>query len=151
MAITVRRATAADLDTVCEFNRLLALESEGKVLDPAKLRAGVAAALADPGKGIYFLAEEDGAILGQMGLTNEWSDWRNGWFWWFQSVFVRPEGRRRGAFRALFEHTQEAARKDTQVIGLRLYVDRHNQAAHATYAKLGLEWTSYWLMEKYPL
>src|SRR5688572_24666349 len=99
MTIRVRRATTDDLDVVCEFNRLLALESEGKGLDLAVLKAGVAAVLGDPHKGLYFLAEEGGEVLGQMGLTFEWSDWRNGWFWWFQSVYVRPEARRRGVFR----------------------------------------------------
>jgi GNAT superfamily N-acetyltransferase len=151
MTIHVRRASPADLDEVIEFNRLLAEESEGKTLDLAQLRPGVAAALADEHKGLYFLAEEDGQALGQMGLTYEWSDWRNGWFWWIQSVFVRPEARRRGVFRALFEHIVQCARSDAQVIGLRLYVERDNTIAHQTYQRMGYEWTSYLVMEKYPL
>jgi len=151
MAITVRRATAADVDIVCEFNRLLALESEDKTLDVAVLRAGCVAALADPAKGLYFLAEEDGVVLGQSALTYEWSDWRNGWFWWFQSVYVRQDARRRGVFRALCRHIEEAARQDPQVVGVRLYVERDNHVAQATYASIGLEKTTYLVMERYPL
>src|SRR5438105_3262079 len=98
MPLNVRAATAADAAVVVEFNRLLAEESEGKTLDPALLRPGVTAVLADPVKGLYFLAEEAGVALGQMGLTFEFSDWRNGWMWWIQSVYVRPEARRRGVF-----------------------------------------------------
>src|SRR4051794_30784856 len=107
MPPSLRRAVPADAPVVVEFNRLLAQESEGKALDPAVLSAGVAAALADPARGLYFLAEQDGQVLGQILITTEWSDWRNGWFWWIQSVYVRPEARRRGVFRALFEHVEQ--------------------------------------------
>ena len=150
MTIQVRQATAADVDCVAEFNRLLALESEGKELDRAALWSGVKAVLADPVKGLYFLALDEDRNVGQTGLTFEFSDWRNGWFWWIQSVYVRPEARRRGVFRALFEHIQRAAKADPQVIGLRLYVERDNTIAQATYEKLGLAFTTYQVMEQYP-
>jgi GNAT superfamily N-acetyltransferase len=134
------------------FNRLLAEESEGKTLDLAVLTAGVAAVLADPGtKGPYYLAEEDGRPVGQMQVTYEFSDWRNGWFWWVQSVYVRPEARGRGVFRTLYEHVHRAAKADGGVIGMRLYVERDNQRAHQTYERLGMAWTTYWMMERYPL
>jgi ribosomal protein S18 acetylase RimI-like enzyme len=84
-------------------------------------------------------------------FTTEWSDWRNGWFWWIQSVYVRREFRRRGVFRALFEHVYEAARADPEVIGLRLYVERENHAALETYRRLGMEAAGYVVFERYPL
>jgi GNAT superfamily N-acetyltransferase len=151
MAFRVRQATTADQAVVMEFNRLLALESEGKTLDLAVLRAGVAAQLADPQKGLYFVADEDGAILGQLGLTFEWSDWRNGWMWWIQSVYVRSDARKRGVFRALFEHVRQAALHNGQVVGLRLYVDRENHGAQRTYERLGMEASGYFVLEKCPL
>jgi GNAT superfamily N-acetyltransferase len=151
MAIEVRQATAADVEPVCEFNRLLALESESKSLDPASLRAGVTAVLADAAKGLYFLAREEAAILGQMAITYEWSDWRNGWFWWIQSVYVIPAARRRGVSRLIFESILDLARADSSVIGLRLYVEKGNAAAHATYQKMAFAWTEYQVMERYPL
>src|SRR5437667_4669048 len=104
MPLTVRRATPADTATMVEFNRLLALESEGKTLDPAVLSAGVKAGLSDPKKALYFVAEDDRAVVGQMMVTFEWSDWRNGWMWWIQSVYVRTDARRRGIFSSLYEH-----------------------------------------------
>jgi GNAT superfamily N-acetyltransferase len=151
MAIVIRQAGPADAAHVAEFNRLLAHESEGKDLDRALLDPGVRAALADPSKGRYFIAEGDGEVVGQLGITYEWSDWRNGWFWWIQSVYVVPAARRQGVFRTLFHHVESAARLDPAVIGIRLYVERDNEAAHHTYEGLGLEWTSYLVMEKYPL
>lgn len=151
MTLSIRRAGPADAAVVAEFNRLLALESEGKTLDVAVLTAGVAAGLADPNKSIYFLAEEDGAAVGQIMYTMEWSDWRNGWFWWIQSVYVCPEARRRGVFRALFDHVQQAARTEGQVIGLRLYVERGNQIAQETYRRLGMDAAGYLVFERYPL
>jgi GNAT superfamily N-acetyltransferase len=151
MPLTVRRGTAVDAPTIVEFNRRLAEESEGKTLDMKVLAAGVASVLADPHKGPYFLAEDNGEILGQMQVTYEFSDWRNGWFWWIQGVYVRPEARRRGVFRALYEHVADTAKNDPEVIGLRLYVESDNKLAHETYLRLGMEWTDYLLMERYPL
>ena len=151
MPLTVRRAATPDLPTIVEFNRRLAKESEGKTLDPAVITAGVAAALADPAKGPYYLAVDGGEIVGQMQITFEFSDWRNGWFWWIQGVYVRPESRRRGVFRALYDHVLEAARRDPDVIGVRLYVEKENHAAQQTYQRLGMEWTDYWVMERFPL
>ena len=118
---------------------------------PIDLRYASAAALADPAKGPYFVAELDGQVVGAMQVTTEWSDWRNGWFWWIQGVYVRPEARRRGVFKSLFHHVQEAAKMDPTVIGLRLYVDRGNHRAQGTYERLGMSWTNYGIMERYPL
>lgn len=151
MPVAVRRATPADAPTIVAFNQQMALESEGKQLDRAVLEAGVAAALADPHKAVYFVAEEAGVILGQLSLTTEWSDWRNGWLWWIQSVYVRPEARRRGVFRALYQHVYESARQSAEVIGLRLYVERENHAAQATYLNMGMEWAPYLILQRYPL
>ena len=151
MTLSIRRAGPADVAVVAEFNRLLALESEGKTLDADVLAAGVAAGLADASKSVYFLAEEDGAAIGQIMYTMEWSDWRNGWFWWIQSVYVRKEARRRGVLRALFEHVHRAAQADGKVIGLRLYVERGNQIAQETYRRLGMEAAGYLVFERYPL
>jgi GNAT superfamily N-acetyltransferase len=150
MPIHVREASSADADVIIEFNRLLALETEGKALPPDLLVPGVKSCLADPAKGRYWLAEEAGVILGQMGISYEWSDWRNGMFWWIQSVYVRPEARRRGIFRAIFEHIQDLARQH-QVIGLRLYVEESNSGALETYFRTGMGKTGYLLLEKYPL
>ena len=151
MPLTIRPAGPADTTVVIEFNRLLAEETEGKSLDPGQLGPGVAAVLADPVKGLYFLAEDQGRTVGQIGLTFEFSDWRNGWFWWIQSVYVRPEARRQGVFRALYRHVQQMAQKDAAVVGLRLYVEEANRAAQETYFNLGMTRTGYFVLEKYPL
>jgi GNAT superfamily N-acetyltransferase len=151
MPLTVRPAVATDAADIVEFNRLLALESEGKALDPGLLRAGVAAGLADPAKGRYFVAESAGRVVGQMMITYEWSDWRNGWFWWIQSVYVHAEARRQGVFRALFDHVRRLAAGQPDVIGLRLYVERDNHPAQETYRRLGLGPTGYLVLEQYPL
>jgi GNAT superfamily N-acetyltransferase len=151
MPLTIRRAGQADAPVVIDFNQRLAYESEGKTLDPALLEPGVKAGLEDPHKALYFLAEEDGRALGLTMITTEWSDWRNGWMWWVQSVYVRPEARRRGIFRALFDHIHKAARRDPGVAALRLYVEQDNKAAQQTYLQMGMAWTSYLVMERYPL
>jgi ribosomal protein S18 acetylase RimI-like enzyme len=147
----VRRAALADAPVVVEFNRRLALETENKVLNPDWLKAGVVAGLTDANKGLYFVAEKEATIWGMMMVTFEWSDWRNGWFWWIQSVYVRAEARRTGVFRSLFDHVYRTARETPQVIGLRLYVEQQNHTAQQTYARLGMKEAGYRVLEKYPL
>ncbi len=151
MPLTIRRGTPADTAVIVEFNRRLAEESEGKTLDVPLLTRGVTAALADPNKGPYFLAQDGDEIVGQMQITFEFSDWRNGWFWWIQGVYVRADARRRGVFRALYEHVVAAARREPDVIGVRLYVENENHAAQQTYLRLGMKWSDYRVMELYPL
>lgn len=147
MTITVRPADTADADFVAHGNAAMALETEHKQLDLAIVGAGVRAALADPGKGRYFIAERDHQRVGQLMFTCEWSDWRNGTFWWIQSVYVLPEARRSGVFRALFRHVESLARQDPAVCGIRLYVERENARAQATYRHCGLEDAGYTVME----
>jgi GNAT superfamily N-acetyltransferase len=151
MPSSIRKATTEDTAVVAEFNYLLAEESERTILDKATLSVGVRACLEDPIKGEYFLAEAEGRVIGQICITREFSDWRNGWMWWIQSVYVRPEARRRGVFSALFQHVERLARNDPEVIGLRLYMERDNDTARATYLRLGMRPTWYVLLEKYPL
>lgn len=151
MALHIRTGTPADEDAAVAFNAAMAAETEGKTLHEPTLRAGVRAALADPAKGFYLMAERDGEVVGQLMVTTEWSDWRNGWYWWIQSVYVKPEARRAGVFRALFDHLKGQALAHPTVIGLRLYVERDNERAQAVYAALGLTAEPYQLMGVYPL
>ncbi len=151
MPLTLRRANAGDAPVLVEFNRRLARETEGKQLDPAVLGPGVDAALADPRKAFYFVAQDGDVVAGQVMITFEWSDWRNGWIWWIQSVYVRAEYRRRGVFRALYEHVHQLASDDPSVIGLRLYVEQANHAAQEVYRHLGMERTGYFVLEHCPL
>jgi ribosomal protein S18 acetylase RimI-like enzyme len=151
MPLALRRAAAADAPVIVEFNRLLAKETEGKTLDPAVLTPGVQAGLADPHKGLYFVAEDEGAVVGQVMVTYEWSDWRNGWIWWIQSVYIREAHRGRGVFRALYEHVHQRAAADPTVIGLRLYVEEHNHRAQEVYRRLGMEKAGYFVLERCPL
>jgi GNAT superfamily N-acetyltransferase len=149
MTIEIRLAARDDWPTIAEFNCLLAVESEGKHLDRRHVEPGVRAILDDPRKGRYFLAVADGRIVGQMMHTYEWSDWRNGDIWWLQSVYVLPDFRRHGVFRALFDRLRSEAEADPSVVGLRLYVEEQNTRAHETYRRLGLSEGGYFVMEKF--
>ncbi len=151
MTPTIRRATPADAPVLVAFNAAIAWETEHKRLDPAVLAAGVGAVLADPARGFYTVAERGGEVVGQMMITYEWSDWRNGWFWWIQSVYVAEIARREGVFRALYRAIEQRAAADPSVIGLRLYFESDNARAQATYRALGMSDTAYGMMEVYPL
>lgn len=136
--IHIRSATPADLETLATWAEAMAFETEHRRLDAATIRAGIAAGLADAHKARYLVAEHAGRALGTLMLTTEWSDWRNGWWWWIQSVYIAPEARRSGVFRALYAHVETEARATPGVCGLRLYVENDNARAQATYAALGM-------------
>ena len=144
---TVRPATTHDVATLVAFNAAMAQETEHRTLDRGRLHAGVANLLADPAKGAYRVAEEDGRVVGCLMLTREWSDWRDGDFWWIQSVYVLPEARGRGVFRALWDSLEREARATGNVAGLRLYVEKDNARARGVYAALGMAETDYRLYE----
>jgi GNAT superfamily N-acetyltransferase len=145
----IRAALLADLDDLVAFNLALARESEGKALDSERLRRGVARLLNDASRGFYTLAvDPQGQAVGCTLITFEYSDWRHGDFWWIQSVYVRPDWRGRGVFSGLFAHLEGLARSRSDVVGLRLYVDRHNHSARAVYEHLGLRPAQYDMLER---
>jgi GNAT superfamily N-acetyltransferase len=151
MSVQVRRARASDQAILVDYNSRMAWETEQKQLDAEALTRGVAAVLGNPDKGFYLVAERDGDVVGQLMITREWSDWRNGDFWWIQSVYVREDARRLGAFRLLYQEVERLAREAPEVIGIRLYMEKDNQRARQTYASLGMHETDYVLFERFPL
>jgi ribosomal protein S18 acetylase RimI-like enzyme len=144
----VRLATAQDAPLLIEFNAAMALETEQKELLPAVIGAGVRSLLGNPAAGFYVVAEKDDRVAGSLMITKEWSDWRNGTFWWIQSVYVRPAFRRQGVYKRLYRHVQELAANDPAVCGFRLYVERENARAQATYQALGMKETRYLVFEE---
>jgi GNAT superfamily N-acetyltransferase len=137
MTISLRDARVQDLPFLVDCNAAMALETERRTLDPATLARGVAAVFEAPRRGAYLIAERDGTPAGCLLVTHEWSDWRGGDWWWIQSVYVVANARRRGVFRALYAETERRARA-AGAVGLRLYVERENARAQATYAALGM-------------
>jgi GNAT superfamily N-acetyltransferase len=147
MTIQIRKATPADEATIAEFNSRLAVETEDRSLDPALINPGVGAVLSDPAKGRYWVAHDDGLIVGQILITYEWSDWRNSVFWWIGSVYIHTDYRRQGVFSSLYKHVETLAREDEQVCGVRLYVENENIRAQQTYLTLGMRESGYRVME----
>ena len=149
--IHIRPARQDDVGTIVMFNAALALETESRRLNLATLRNGTLAFLDSPGYGFYIVAElpegKNYSPVGQLMITYEWSDWRNGVFWWIQSVYVDPAHRRQGVFAALYRHVERLARATPGVIGLRLYVERDNIRAQSTYASLGMVDAGYRIFE----
>jgi GNAT superfamily N-acetyltransferase len=136
--ILIRDATPGDADVIAEFNQRMALETEHRSLEMTVLRRGVDRALRPGADARYFVAVAGGELVGQTMITHELSDWRDGVFWWIQSVYVRADRRGRGVFRALYAHVESLARATPGVCGIRLYVERENRAAMATYERLGM-------------
>ena len=146
----VREARLADAELLTAGNLAMARETEALALDEARLRAGVEAVLNDAGRGFYLVAEDDeGHAAGHLMVTFEWSDWRNAWWFWVQSVYVFPHARRRGVYRALHAAVlARAAAWPEPVRGVRLYVERDNATAQATYEGVGMREAIYRMFEQ---
>lgn len=152
MTIRIRRGIEADVATIADFNCRLAMETESRRLDSATVTRGVRRGM-DAGNEVqYWIAEfVDSAgvqVIGQLMLTREWSDWRDGWLIWIQSVYVHPEHRGQGVFTTLFRHVSDVVRRDPDNIGIRLYVEHENKAAQTVYGKLGLVDPGYNVLEQ---
>ena len=147
MDFDIRDARLPDSTSIAHHNSLMAEETEGRPLLPEVVGPGVERLLRDPQKGRYWVAVAGAEVIGQIMVTYEWSDWRNGTLWWIQSVYVRPESRRQGVFSALYRHVELLARETDDVRGLRLYVEDNNVQAQKTYEALGMVNPHYRVME----
>ena len=149
---TIRIATIDDAPALAEFNRSIALETENLSLIPAVVLSGVKAVFETPARGFYVVAEARAdshkSLVAALMVTTEWSDWRDGEFWWIQSVYVARPWRRRGLYRLLYNHVKRLAEQDRNVCGFRLYVERENRVAQQTYATLGMVETRYKVFEE---
>lgn len=143
--VSIRAATRDDIAFLVDANVAMAHETEGKRLDHERLARGVTAVFNDTRRGFYRIAEHDGRAVGCLLVTFEWSDWRDGDWWWIQSVYVLPDARRLGVFRAMYAQVEAAARGTPGVVGLRLYVEWENERAQRTYAALGMTQEHYHL------
>ena len=146
--MNIRLANMNDVDALVEFNQAMALETEQKRLDPGILRPGVAAVFDDAAKGFYVVTEADGKIVGGLLVTFEWSDWRNGWFWWIQSVYVLPDYRGRAIYPGMYGFIKGLADERDNVCGFRLYVERENETARRVYDNAGMHESYYRMYEE---
>jgi GNAT superfamily N-acetyltransferase len=147
-SIHIRKAEPRDVEAIAAFNQALARETEGKGLQPEVIAAGVNAVIHNPALGFYLVAETNSQPVAVLMITMEWSDWRNGLFWWIQSVYVAPEHRRQGIYRQLYAHVKELAAQEPTVCGFRLYANRDNTRAQSTYVALGMEESPYRIFEE---
>jgi ribosomal protein S18 acetylase RimI-like enzyme len=146
----IREAQKNDIDALVGFQQAMAIETEDYHLPEAQIRAGIEALLEDSRKGKYYVVEKDNEVCACTMTTFEWSDWRNAWVIWIQSVYVKPEFRRQGLYTALYEHIKEIVHHDDCYSGIRLYVDQSNQRAIETYTNLGMTDEHYTMFEYMP-
>jgi len=143
----IRPAKPSDIEALAQNHRAMAFETENKTLDVDTTLRGTRAILDDPAKGFYLIAERAEHMVGQLLVTFEWSDWRSGNFWWIQSVYVLPDARRTGVYRALHDHVLTSAKNAQNVCGVRLYVDKDNRQAQSTYRAMGMQAAHYDIYE----
>jgi ribosomal protein S18 acetylase RimI-like enzyme len=146
--IIIRNANKDDTSIIVEFNSAMAMETESKQLDSDTVRKGVETILKNSLHGFYLIAESDGVPVGQLMITKEWSDRRNGEFWWIQSVYIHPDFRKNNIYKNLYNEAINLARESQIVCGIRLYVDKDNTAAQNVYSKLGMKESNYVFFEE---
>ena len=147
MEIRIREADVTDAGDIAAFQRAMARETEEVELDAGVVDRGVRAVFDDPARGRYFVAVGEGRVIASLLVTYEWSDWRNGNVWWIQSVYVRPEFRRRGVYARMYDEVKRIAERDPNVRGIRLYVDRRNAPAQDVYRRCGMNGEHYLVFE----
>jgi len=140
--LTIRIANQSDAGSIIAFQKAMAMETEGLELKDEKIKKGVGAVFGDSSKGRYYVAEDKGTVVASLMITFEWSDWRNANVWWFQSVYVIPEYRRKGVFKMMYEYIKEEGIQEG-IAGLRLYVDSTNTPAQKTYEAMGMNGSHY--------
>lgn len=145
--LRIRPGEPGDAAAIVDFQLRMARETEDLGLDPDTLRRGVAAVFADPSKGRYWIAERNDMPVACLLTTYEWSDWRDGVILWIQSVYVVPEERGRGVYRALYERLRRQVEESPDLKGIRLYVEKHNAAAQRVYERLGMTREHYEMFE----
>lgn len=146
--MNIRLAHRDDVDALVEFNHAMAMETEGKGLDRDILRPGVEAVFSDHNKGFYVVAGDNDVIVAGLMVTFEWSDWRNAWFWWIQSVYIKPEARGQKLYRQMYEFIKKLARDSGDVCGFRLYVENDNLHAQKVYETVGMSGSHYRMYEE---
>ncbi len=144
---TIRRAVREDIPTIVGFNQAMALETEGVSLDSEVLTSGVEEIFKNPKHGFYIVCEIESAVRACLLITYEWSDWRNGLFFWIQSVFVQKEYRKKGLYKLMYKFVKTEAEESHEIAGIRLYVDQNNKKAKKVYSKLGMIKSNYQIFE----
>jgi GNAT superfamily N-acetyltransferase len=144
----VRAAVEADAPAIAAFNAAMAAETEDLGLDRQKLEQGVEAVFCDPAKGFYVVAESDSGVIGCLMVTYEWSDWRNAWFWWIQSVYIVPAERGKKVYSRMYDFVKDLAGSKGGVCGFRLYVENSNVNAQKVYKAVGMTASHYQMYEE---
>lgn len=145
--LEIIRAAPKYLDTIIEFQKQMALETEGLVLDDQTVRSGIKYVLDYPQIGYYLLAKYNEEIIATLLVLFEWSDWRNGNVLWIHSVYVLPEYRGQGIFKAMYEHVKNKVEEREDFKGIRLYVEKQNEKAQKVYRAIGMSSEHYELFE----
>lgn len=146
--LKIKHATADDIGFIVESQLKMAFETEQLHLDKNSVTHGVESVFTDSHKGFYIVAETiEAKRIACLMITPEWSDWRNAWMWWIQSVYVLPEWRRQGLFSMMYDYVKEHVNEDATVSGIRLYVDKTNTRAQEVYRRVGMNGEHYLTFE----
>ncbi|MFC1582767.1 GNAT family N-acetyltransferase [Planctomycetota bacterium] len=145
--LKVRKGSPEDIAHIVEFQIAMALETEDLTLDRKTVLKGVTGVFDEPSRGSYYMTELDGKVVGSLLTIPEWSDWRNGTVLWIHSLYVLPEARGKGVFKALYLFIKTIVGESPRFRGIRLYVDKTNTNAQAVYEKMGMTAEHYELYE----
>jgi GNAT superfamily N-acetyltransferase len=147
MSYKIRKAKASEADIIVGFQLKMAMETEALALDKKTLISGVDMVFAADNIGIYYVVEYEGEIIASLLTLYEWSDWRNGSVIWIHSVYVKPEYRRQGMFKMMYNYLKKQVEEEEDLKGIRLYVEKKNVLAHQVYEAVGMTKEHYELYE----
>ena len=145
--IEVREANLTDAQSIIQFQKNMALETEDVLLNQVILEEGVYHVFSNPNMAKYYVAEVDKVVIACLLVCYEWSEWRNGIILWVESVYVSKAHRGKHAYSTMYRYLQSMVSEDPQLKGIRLYVEKSNHIAQKVYENLGMDGDHYKMYE----
>ena len=146
---SVAQLQLAELQHVAQITKSnveMALETEDKVLNSEIVDRAVKKLIESPVYGFYIVCLERESVAANLMVTYEYNYIKDITIFWFQSVYVYKEHRKKGLFRKMYQHVYNKA-KSENAHSLRLYVDIDNKDAMQVYSKMGMSDTGESLFE----
>jgi GNAT superfamily N-acetyltransferase len=126
----VRFADRSDLEALTKFSIQTARETLGVEPPREHVLCSLETVLSQPDSGQLFIADTPQQAVGSLFLAGkEFSEWRNGWFYYITGVYVIKDYRRLGVRFDLYRCACDWVRSQPGALGIRAHVHEKTDLA----------------------